>query len=105
MFFCYEKKLIYYLVIVLLAAAIQVLATISTGVVSSVMSEFIFECRARPEATNRYPPIILVIESNQPQNGSLKLENTIPGLTIVVGSPPLLNSRLTKFSAKFLVKV
>ncbi len=91
--------------IVLLAAAIQVLATISTGVVSSVMLEFIIECRARPEATNRYPPATLVIESNQPQNGSLKLVNTTPGLMIVVGSPPLLNSRLTKFSAKFLVKV
>ncbi len=100
-----KNKLIYYLVIVLLAAAIQVLATISTGVASAVMSEFTNECRARPEPINRKPPAILVIESNQPQNGSFKLVDTIPGLTIVVGSPPLLNSRLTKFSAKFLVKV
>ncbi len=75
-----------------MAAAIQVLATISTGIASAVMFGFANECRAKPEQTNRNPPEMLVIESNQPQNGSLKLVDTIPGLTIAVGSPPFLNS-------------
>ncbi len=56
------------------------------------MFGFANECRAKPETTNTNPPIMLVIESNQPQNGSLKLVDTIPGLTIAVGSPPFLNS-------------